>query len=417
MFAFGPLDDVERLSPDYWAREQHRPVGDQEERALREAAAWARLDLPGLRAAVEPAFSRRSRTVGASELLAASSPGERGPADLLELLLARLEGFDVLVVASDERDGGAGGVRSAKVVVPGLEVETLSYGRIGERVARRLLDRGARGSAAPGGDLVTRSGGPGRLPVRLTADAVERLGGPLWWDAARRRRGARPPLPAVPRAATARPPAAGAGVSALDLLRRSQDRDLAGEGIPMALALLDEVDEVGRDLLGRVDGLAGRRGARRAPRRAARRAGPRPARRRPRRHRLPPHRRGLPRGRAARPAARPAAGGRGTTARVVVLLPGAAGAPRVAAPPRRDGRGARAEGGQLPQHPRARPRPAARRAGPLRASRGGRGVGGPARLLRRRRLARRAAPASRPSSTRGTPTAPRWPRRCARSWD
>ncbi|TXR52686.1 YcaO-like family protein [Quadrisphaera setariae] len=185
VFAFGPLDDVERLSPDYWAREQRRPVGEQEERALREAAAWARLDLPGLRAAVEPAFSRRSRTVGAPELLAASSPGERGPADLLALLLARLEGFDVLVVASDERDGGAGGVRSAKVVVPGLEVETLSYGRIGERVARRLLDRGARGSAAPGGDLVTRSGGPGRLPVRLTADAVERLGGPLWWDAAR----------------------------------------------------------------------------------------------------------------------------------------------------------------------------------------------------------------------------------------
>lgn len=33
-------------------------------------------------------------------------------------------------------------------------------------------------------------------------------------------------------------------MSALELLRRSQDRDLAGEGIPMALALLDEVHEV-----------------------------------------------------------------------------------------------------------------------------------------------------------------------------
>lgn len=32
-------------------------------------------------------------------------------------------------------------------------------------------------------------------------------------------------------------------MSALELLRRSQDRDLAGEGIPMALALLDEVGD------------------------------------------------------------------------------------------------------------------------------------------------------------------------------
>lgn len=177
VFAFGPLADVQRLSPRYWELEQRRPVGEQEERALHEAAAWARLDVAGVRAAVEPAFGRRTRVVGVPELLAASSPGERGPAELLELLLGRLEGFDVLVVASGEADGGPGGVRSAKVVVPGLEVETLSYGRIGERVARRLLDRSD--------PLVARSDGPGRLPVRLTAAAVDRLGGPLWWDAAR----------------------------------------------------------------------------------------------------------------------------------------------------------------------------------------------------------------------------------------
>lgn len=175
VFAFGPVEDVERLSPDYWAREQRRPVGEQEERALHEAAAWARLDVAGVRAAVEPAFSRRSRTVSVPELLAASSPGERSPADLLELLLERLEGFDVLVVSSGPSDGAE--VVSAKVVVPGLEVETLSYGRIGERVARRLLDRED--------PLVRRSDGPGRLPVRLTAAATERLGGPVWWDAER----------------------------------------------------------------------------------------------------------------------------------------------------------------------------------------------------------------------------------------
>lgn len=196
VFAFGPLADVARLSPRYWEAEQRRPVGEQEERALHEAAAWAHLDVAGVRAAVEPAFSRRTRTVGAAELRGLSGlsdlsdlSGLDGPAALLELLLDRLERFDVLVLASDERDGGAGGVRSAKVVVPGLEVETLSYGRIGERVARRLLERGGADpsapTAAPGGDLVTREGGPGRLPVRLTAAATERLGGPVFWDAAR----------------------------------------------------------------------------------------------------------------------------------------------------------------------------------------------------------------------------------------
>ncbi|MGQ7296239.1 YcaO-like family protein [Quadrisphaera sp. KR29] len=190
VFAFGPLADIARLSPDYWALEQRRPVGEQEERALHAAAAWAGLDVAGVRAAVEPAFGRRTRTVGADELQALSVPGggsgrgELGPAALLELLLERLDaagGPDVLVVASAEADGAAGGVRSAKVVVPGLEVETLSYGRIGERVARRLLERGD----GPGADLLARSAGPGRAPVRLTPQATERLGGPLWWDAAR----------------------------------------------------------------------------------------------------------------------------------------------------------------------------------------------------------------------------------------
>ncbi len=90
-------------------------------------------------------------------------------------MLDRLAAFAVLVVA-ERADGPLGPVHAAKVVAPGLEVETLSYLRIGERVLRRLLDRDSPlvGLGPAGGS---------RLPVRLTADAAERLGGPAWLDA------------------------------------------------------------------------------------------------------------------------------------------------------------------------------------------------------------------------------------------
>jgi ribosomal protein S12 methylthiotransferase accessory factor len=59
----------------------------------------------------------------------------------------------------------------------------MSYGRIGERGVRRLLERDddraglvAVGSAPPA---------PGWAPVHLTAAAQERLGGPAWLDRAR----------------------------------------------------------------------------------------------------------------------------------------------------------------------------------------------------------------------------------------
>ncbi len=182
VFAFGPLDAVRDLSPQYWAAESRRPVGEQEPRALEEMARWSRFDVAAARAAVEPAFSRRTRSVPLASLPVAA---DLDPPAVLELLLRRLAerleplgegraGGDVLVVASDD-----GPVRAAKVLVPTLEVETLSYARIGERVARRLLERD---DALVGRGAPDRSAGPGRRAVRLTAAATERLGGPVWFD-------------------------------------------------------------------------------------------------------------------------------------------------------------------------------------------------------------------------------------------
>ncbi|MEI4273579.1 YcaO-like family protein [Klenkia sp. LSe6-5] len=168
-FAFGPLDRVRELHPGYLAAELAAPLGPQEPRALAAMTSWADLTTPELDDLLAPLW-RCSSPVPYAELPTSDAAG---PADTLALYRDRLAGFDLLVAPAR-----AGDVHVAKVLVPGLEVETLSYGRIGERVARRLLDRGS--------PLVGRgpAEGPHRRQVRLTADATERLGGPVWLDVA-----------------------------------------------------------------------------------------------------------------------------------------------------------------------------------------------------------------------------------------
>ncbi|MFB9377423.1 YcaO-like family protein [Kineococcus gynurae] len=172
-FAFGPLERLRDLAPEYLAAELAAPLPPQEERALRAMTAWTRLSGPEMADRLAP-LHRRTATVALADL------PRSAPVDVptgLAATLDRLAGFDVLVAARTV-EGPLGPVAVAKVVVPGLEVETLSYARIGERVAARLLDRGS--------DLVGRGAPdrPGREPVRLTPEAEERLGGPVWFDVA-----------------------------------------------------------------------------------------------------------------------------------------------------------------------------------------------------------------------------------------
>ena len=94
---------------------------------------------------------------------------------LLQDVLRRLsaQGYDVLV--ADFSPSGVG-VHAVKVVVPGLEVETVAYARIGERNARRLVEQGRD-------DLVRVGARPqGWSRIHLSADGERRLGGPAWLD-------------------------------------------------------------------------------------------------------------------------------------------------------------------------------------------------------------------------------------------
>jgi len=92
-------------------------------------------------------------------------------AHLLAAVVRRLKdaGLDILYVDYSPE----GGPRAVKAIVPGLEVETMSYGRIGARNLRRLLERGS--------DLV-RVGKTERSARILLPERHEAELGPAWLD-------------------------------------------------------------------------------------------------------------------------------------------------------------------------------------------------------------------------------------------
>lgn len=179
-FMHGPLDVVRRATPpgylDDWLNGHPPERLVEEDRALAAMLDWTGMGTPALVDLLRDSVLARRSTVPLADL-----PSWQGN-DLHDHVVGGLHdaAFDVLVhlLPSD------GDAVAAKVLVPGCEVETMSYGRIGERGVRRLRERGD--------DLVTVGDDPGGWArVHLTADAEERLGGPAWFDreGARRRVG------------------------------------------------------------------------------------------------------------------------------------------------------------------------------------------------------------------------------------
>jgi len=181
-FAHAPLEFIERVAPsEYFTRIRERPVAaGAERRALDAMLAWLDLDQDALRAIVADPILRVRETRDVATLPnwhpehPELPPGEELMATLAERLdAARLE---VCYVDFTTPESAARGVHVVRAIVPRLEVETMSYHRIGERNARKLL--------ASGSPLVARTGGPGRARVRLLPDAEERLGGQVWLSVA-----------------------------------------------------------------------------------------------------------------------------------------------------------------------------------------------------------------------------------------
>ena len=173
----GPVDRVRALAPAAYAEVLAAvdPAKD-EPRVLAAMVEWLRL-------AAEPARWRPSfeqtvfREVERLPFTGLpSAPAHLPLGDVTDRVAA--EGFDVLVRDLTTPEGEEAGVAAAKVVVPGLEVETVAYARLGERNLARLLDAGR--------DDLVRVGDrpPGWAPVHLTDAAQERVGGRAWLDRA-----------------------------------------------------------------------------------------------------------------------------------------------------------------------------------------------------------------------------------------
>ncbi|RBY79648.1 hypothetical protein DQ238_10360 [Geodermatophilus sp. TF02-6] len=181
-FMHGPFDVVLPATPagylESW-RGGHPPERlVEEDRALEAMLAWTRMGTDALVGLLQDTVLSRRSTVRLADLPTWS--GSSDGADLHATVTGAVQaaGFDVLV----ELQPSIGEAVAAKVLVPGLEVETMSYGRIGERGVRRLAERGDPLVAVgrhPGGE---DPGGWAR--VHLTADAQARLGGPAWFDRA-----------------------------------------------------------------------------------------------------------------------------------------------------------------------------------------------------------------------------------------
>lgn len=174
-FNHGPLDPIRRIAPaaylDAFTPSSHR---NEDDRALREMQRWTALDHRQFYDMLDDRVLAARSTVRFSDLPTVDPAAVAAPADLLALLTERLnaEGLEILYVpfASPDR-----GITVLRAIVPGLEVETMTYRRIGRRNVQRLLQRQS--------PIVGVGAAPPRaLPIALRPADEAALGGPAWLD-------------------------------------------------------------------------------------------------------------------------------------------------------------------------------------------------------------------------------------------
>lgn len=170
----GPIEWLRDQFPAAYADAQLAllDISDEEPRALQAMTAWLDDDAAVLHARLSnTVFSETSR----QPLSGLASTEVATSVETLGLLTERLAAEGLEVYHVDCSPPGQD-VRVVKVVVPGLEVETMSYHRIGWRGVRRL-----RARRDP---LVLDAPRDGAKRVILRVEDEARCGGPAWFDAA-----------------------------------------------------------------------------------------------------------------------------------------------------------------------------------------------------------------------------------------
>ena len=179
-FMHGPLDAVEQLTPAGYLEQMRADFSPHahEKRSLAAMTAWSGQSLLQARHLLSGRVLRVEKRIAFSDLPVSDSFLEDDKMALCHDVVRRLReaGLDVLVADFSSLAAQSGEVFAVKVIVPGLEVETLSYGRIGARNARRLLKRDDV-------QLVKRGDQPaGGRRIHLLPEDEAELRGPLWLD-------------------------------------------------------------------------------------------------------------------------------------------------------------------------------------------------------------------------------------------
>lgn len=141
-FYHGSFDLAARVAPQgYLDGVRTAGAGIEEGRAFAEMRAWAAMDHAAFLDLIRDPVLQTCSRVRLSSLPTVAPGTLADPAAVLATLTDRLaeEGLEILVVDFTAPGDHA---RVVKVVVLGLEVETMTYDRIGPRNLRRLLERG-----------------------------------------------------------------------------------------------------------------------------------------------------------------------------------------------------------------------------------------------------------------------------------
>jgi ribosomal protein S12 methylthiotransferase accessory factor len=175
--AHGPLAEVRRVMPRAMMDRQLAAAlrDPQEERAVNAMAEWLAQDAEELRRRLAPTAFREARRLPLSSLPDAGPALSADAPARLRWLARALDAQGLEILWVDCSQAGSA-VKAVRVIVPGLECETMSYNRIGWRGLRRLRERGD--------PLLLDAPRDGALRVRLLPGDEARAGGPGWFDAA-----------------------------------------------------------------------------------------------------------------------------------------------------------------------------------------------------------------------------------------
>ncbi len=174
-FNHGPFGPVRAVSPaGYLEAFGAGAMRNEDDRALAGMQRWMRLDHAEFFEEIRhPLFDVRAR-LPFDSLPTTSVPDSDAT---LALLTERLAAAGLEILYVDFAPPGSPAC-ALKAIVPGLEVETMTYQRIGARNLRRLLARGSR---------IVGVGTPhpaGALPIRLTLQAAMTFDDEAWFDPA-----------------------------------------------------------------------------------------------------------------------------------------------------------------------------------------------------------------------------------------